>query len=76
MRPPSAKCLACGPEASIRVEEFDYAEFCAGPAMTGESDGLTLGREGERISAKVSIAMTVWSADPSGEADALRTLLV
>lgn len=53
MKPPSAKCEACGPDAAIRVEDFDYAEFCAGPADVDEADGLASGTPGERISAKV-----------------------
>jgi adenylyltransferase/sulfurtransferase len=55
IRPPSPKCVACGPEASITVDTFDYEEFCSGPADLGEEEGLTLGGPDQRISVEVGI---------------------
>lgn len=57
MRPPSVKCIACGPNASITddLEAIDYDEFCHG--ITDEPDvssGLAAGDPEHRISAKVS----------------------
>jgi len=56
IRPPSVKCIACGPETKVKVEEYDYATFCSGPATEdmGDQDGLETGGVGERISVQVS----------------------
>jgi len=53
IRPPSVKCVACGPDASVNVEEYDYASFCSGPAGVETEDGLDSGTVGERISVQV-----------------------
>lgn len=53
IRPPSPKCVACGPEAGITVDTFDYEGFCSGPADQGEEEGSTLGGPDQRISVKV-----------------------
>lgn len=55
IRNPSPKCIACGPDASIKVEEYDYATFCSGPVSVGDPDGLGSGGVGERISVQVSL---------------------
>jgi adenylyltransferase/sulfurtransferase len=57
IRPPSVKCVACGPDASVKVEGYDYATFCSGPATvdTGDQDGLGNGGKGERISVQVRL---------------------
>jgi len=55
IRPPSVKCVACGPEASVKVEEYDYATFCSGPAGAVEEDTSGSGAVGERISVQVSL---------------------
>lgn len=55
MRPPSAKCQSCGPDASIHVEDFDYDDFCAGPVDMRQPDGLALSGEGDRIAVEVSL---------------------
>jgi adenylyltransferase/sulfurtransferase len=54
IRPPSLKCLACGPDANIKVDEFDYETFCSGPADVGRQEGLEVGDPNERIGVKVS----------------------
>lgn len=54
IRPPSVKCVACGPDASVKVEEYDYATFCSGPAGAVDEEGLDSGAVGERISVQVS----------------------
>jgi adenylyltransferase/sulfurtransferase len=54
IRPPSVKCIACGPDASVKVEEYDYATFCSGPAGVVDEDGLDSDAVGERISVQVS----------------------
>jgi len=54
IRPPSVKCVACGPEASVNVEEYDYATFCSGPAGAVDEDWSGSGAVGERISVQVS----------------------
>jgi adenylyltransferase/sulfurtransferase len=54
IRPPSVKCVACGPDASVKVEEYDYATFCSGPAVGVDEDGSGSGAAGERISVQVS----------------------
>ncbi|WRT64977.1 uncharacterized protein IL334_001918 [Kwoniella shivajii] len=62
MKGPSAKCIACGPSASITddLDVYGYESFCAGAAgpevdeMTGMKDGI----QGERIDVKeLSILM-------------------
>jgi adenylyltransferase/sulfurtransferase len=57
IRPPSVKCIACGPDASVIVEEYDYATFCSGPAGVVDADGLNSGAAGERISVQVSLSL-------------------
>lgn len=48
MRPPSVKCIACGPNKTIKsLEEYDYEAFCSG--LVNESANESV----ERISAKV-----------------------
>jgi adenylyltransferase/sulfurtransferase len=54
IRPPSVKCISCGPDASVKVEEYDYATFCSGPAGAVDEDGLDSGAVRERISVQVS----------------------
>lgn len=51
MRPQSAACRACGANADIRVDTFDYETFCAG-AVAEPGDGAAVGW-GDRLSAKV-----------------------
>lgn len=65
IRPPSPKCEACGPNANIRVEEFDYDAFCAGPSISETSEGDDslgdgIGEVGDRIGAKVSPRLSQW----------------
>jgi len=55
IRPPSVKCIACGPDSSVNVEEYDYATFCSGPASAVDEDGLDNGAVGQRISVQVSL---------------------
>lgn len=58
IRPPSPKCEACGLNASIRVDEYDYDTFCAGPSATDpdENDNGAIVEEVlDRIGAKVSL---------------------
>ncbi|WVF70021.1 hypothetical protein IAT40_004807 [Kwoniella sp. CBS 6097] len=58
LKPPSAKCIACGPEANISddLEKFGYESFCAGAMGEGDDvtdeTGLVAGGAGERISVK------------------------
>jgi hypothetical protein len=54
IRPPSPKCDTCGPNATIKVDTYDYDEFCAGPTDTANAEGVTLGGPGERINVQVS----------------------
>ena len=36
LRPPSPKCIACGPSATLKhLEEFDYDAFCSGSVAVG-----------------------------------------
>jgi adenylyltransferase/sulfurtransferase len=51
IRPPSPKCIACA-GTELKVEEFDYATFCSGPADLGEQEPEF--RRGERLSVQVS----------------------
>ncbi|WVR04465.1 hypothetical protein IAU60_001468 [Kwoniella sp. DSM 27419] len=58
LKPPSAKCIVCGPTPTISddLDQFEYESFCAG-AMgegdeTGEETGLAEGEAEERVSAK------------------------
>jgi adenylyltransferase/sulfurtransferase len=55
IRPPSVRCVACGPDASVKVEEYDYATFCSGPSGAVDEDGSNSGAVGERISVEVSL---------------------
>jgi adenylyltransferase/sulfurtransferase len=49
MRPPSIKCISCGPNKTIeRLEEYDYEAFCSSAALPEKADGV------ERISVLVS----------------------
>ena len=49
IRPPSVKCIACGPNRTIdKLEDYDYETFCSGPTS---GDGFVGGTD--RISAKV-----------------------
>jgi adenylyltransferase/sulfurtransferase len=59
IRPPSPKCIACGPDATVKVEEYDYATFCSGHADVVEPDGLGNGGVGERISVQVRLSFIV-----------------
>ncbi|WVQ97862.1 hypothetical protein IAU59_004978 [Kwoniella sp. CBS 9459] len=58
LKPPSARCIACGPESTISddLEKFGYESFCAGAMGEGDEvtdeTGLAVGGVGERISAK------------------------
>lgn len=54
MRGPSAKCIACGPDATITddLESVGYDEFC-GILPQDEATGLVVGGVGERIGVKV-----------------------
>jgi adenylyltransferase/sulfurtransferase len=59
IRPPSPECDACGPNATIKVDTYDYDEFCDGPAGIADTEGATLGGPGERINVQVSSARRV-----------------
>ena len=62
IRPPSVKCVACGPDASVKLEQYDYATFCSGPAGAVDEDGSDSGAVGERISVQVSaLSFFSWS---------------
>ncbi|OCF38653.1 adenylyltransferase and sulfurtransferase [Kwoniella heveanensis CBS 569] len=58
LKPPSTKCIACGPEPTISddLEKFGYESFCAGAMGEGDEvtdeTGLVVGGVGERISVK------------------------
>nr|XP_031857379.1 uncharacterized protein CI109_007201 [Kwoniella shandongensis]KAA5524451.1 hypothetical protein CI109_007201 [Kwoniella shandongensis] len=54
MKPPSAKCIACGPNATITddLDVFGYESFCAGGPVTNDQTGSVTGGEGERLIAK------------------------
>lgn len=70
IRNPSPKCIACGPDATVKVEEYDYATFCSAPADAGDQDGLSDGGVGERLSVQVSSPNLV----PDDRADAIGVL--
>ena len=67
IRPPSVKCVACGPDASVNVEEYDYATFCSGPAGAVDEEGLGSGTVGERISVQVSSSLNLSWRDHSDQ---------
>ncbi|OWZ78520.1 adenylyltransferase and sulfurtransferase [Cryptococcus neoformans Bt85] len=52
IKPPSAKCITCGPDATITddLDVFGYESFCAGGAETNDETGLVTGQSGHRIS--------------------------
>lgn len=54
MKPPSPKCRACGPDATItdNLAEEDYDEFCEA-VLVDELTGEVVGASGERVGAKV-----------------------
>ncbi|WVQ84093.1 hypothetical protein IAT38_006238 [Cryptococcus sp. DSM 104549] len=54
MRPRFAKCIACGPDATITddLDVFGYEAFCAGGPEVSEETGLRIGKEGDRLSAQ------------------------
>lgn len=58
IKPPSAKCITCGPDATITddLDVFGYESFCAGGAETNDETGLVTGQSGHRISVQVSVA--------------------
>ncbi|RSH83867.1 Urmylation protein [Saitozyma podzolica] len=53
MKPPSPKCKACGPDATITddLAEADYDEFCEA-VLVDELTGEVVGAPGERVGAK------------------------
>jgi adenylyltransferase/sulfurtransferase len=54
LKPPSPKCVACGPNATITddLDAVGYETFCGG-AEVDEDSGLNPGPAGERISPEV-----------------------
>jgi adenylyltransferase/sulfurtransferase len=56
MKPPSPKCKACGPDATITddLAEADYDEFCEA-VLVDELTGEVVGAPGERVGAKVGL---------------------
>lgn len=50
MRPPSLRCVACGPDATLTtdLEKMDYEAFCAGPSVVGAREGATNARDAPR----------------------------
>ncbi|KAK8846792.1 hypothetical protein IAR55_005880 [Kwoniella newhampshirensis] len=54
MKPPSAKCIACGPNATITddLDTFGYESFCAGGPQLNDGTGNAIGGAGDRLSAK------------------------
>lgn len=66
IRAPSPKCEACGPDASIRVEEFDYDTFCVGPSSSAEGD-YTVPEIGDRIGVEVSTCLSISSVSMRGK---------
>lgn len=54
LKPPSPKCIACGPSASITddLDSVGYEAFCGG-AEVDEESGLAAGVGDDRMSAQV-----------------------
>ncbi|KAK1926506.1 hypothetical protein DB88DRAFT_508602 [Papiliotrema laurentii] len=62
IRPPSVKCIACGPNRTIdKLEDYDYETFCSGPTS---GDGFVGGTD--RISAK-EFAQSIGEAQGEGK---------
>ena len=57
MRPPSIKCIACGPQKSITdLTTYDYDAFCSGAGAADQVQGAN------RVSAKVRLCLNILNA--------------